>query len=65
MQVLAWLEVIPFVIAAASAVAAITPTKKDDKAIAWARRWVNILALNIANARPAADEVKENDRISK
>lgn len=43
----------PMVIALASAVAMLTPTDVDNKAISWARKFVDVLALNVANAKPA------------
>lgn len=45
------LSVVTAVIAAASAVAALTPTPKDDSAILWVRKIIDFLALNIFNAK--------------
>jgi len=45
------LTAITAVIAAASAVAALTPTPKDDSAILWVRKIIDFLALNILNAK--------------
>lgn len=45
------LTAITAVIAAASAVAALTPTPKDDSAILWVRKIIDFLALNIFNAK--------------
>ncbi len=39
------------VITAASAIAALTPTPKDDGVISFLRRIVDFLALNIGNAK--------------
>lgn len=54
-----WIEAIALVVTAASAVAALTPTKKDDDAIAKAlvfiRKVANLFALNVANAKPKDD----------
>lgn len=56
MQWLFWaFEWGPAIIAAASAAAAVTPTKKDDAALKGLRRVLNVLALNVRHARPAED----------
>ncbi len=39
------------VISAASAIAALTPTPKDDGVISFLRRIVEFLALNVGNAK--------------
>ncbi|EEE42845.1 hypothetical protein [Roseibium alexandrii] len=39
------------VIAAASAIAALTPTPKDDAVVAKVRKVVDVLALNVGNAK--------------
>lgn len=44
------------VIAAASAVSALTPTPKDDAFFAKVKKVVDVLALNIANAKNKADK---------
>lgn len=41
------------VVGAASAIAALTPTPKDDAAIAWIRKIVDVIAFNFANAKNA------------
>lgn len=43
--------IIATVVTAASAIAALTPTPKDDSAIAWVRKIIDFLALNILNAK--------------
>jgi hypothetical protein len=48
----AWLEAGLAVIAAASAVTALTPSPKDDNVLAGLRRLLEMLALNIGHARP-------------
>ena len=49
------LDVVVYVIAAASTVAALTPTPKDDaflaKVLGFVRKIANLLALNILNAK--------------
>lgn len=40
------------IVTAFSAVAAITPTDWDNKAAAWLRKIVDLLALNVGNAKP-------------
>lgn len=46
------LAVITTVIAAASAIAALTPTPKDDAVLKVIRGIVDKLALNVKNAKP-------------
>lgn len=46
--------IITSIISIASAVAALTPTSVDDNIIAKIRKVVEILALNIGNAKPAS-----------
>jgi hypothetical protein len=38
-------------IAAAAAIAALTPNPKDDSAVRWVRQIIDTLALNFGNAR--------------
>lgn len=40
------------IVTAASAIAALTPSKADDAALMFLRRLIDALALNIGNARP-------------
>jgi len=58
MGIFSYLEMIPVIIAAASSLAAITPTPKDDEMVskigkAWAKVYkvIDILALNIFKAK--------------
>lgn len=55
-----WLEAIFMLVTAASAIAALTPTKKDDDFIAKTlliiRKVANIFAINLGNAKPKADD---------
>jgi hypothetical protein len=46
-----WLNAVTGVIAAASAVTALTPTPKDDRLLGRAYRVLQILALNIGFAK--------------
>ena len=46
-----WIEPLLAVIGAASAVAAATPTQKDDKIVGKIVRIVDFLALNVGNIR--------------
>ncbi|MBR4927238.1 MAG: hypothetical protein IKY98_02810 [Alphaproteobacteria bacterium] len=41
------------VITGASAITALTPTKKDDTIVAQLKKLMNVLALNIGNAKTA------------
>lgn len=45
--------VISSIISGASAVTALTPTQKDDNILAQFKKLVNVLALNIGNAKQA------------
>lgn len=46
-----WMEALLAVVGAASAVAAATPTKKDDTIVGTISRVVDLLALNVGHAR--------------
>ncbi|MBI1261411.1 MAG: hypothetical protein GC184_06775 [Rhizobiales bacterium] len=48
---LAWIQAALSLVGAASAVAAATPTPKDDKIIGKIYRVVNVLALNVGFAK--------------
>lgn len=39
------------IVTAAAAIAALTPTPKDDAAVAWVRKIIDVLALNIGHAK--------------
>lgn len=56
------INIAPMIIAIASAVAMVTPNKRDNKAVAWVRRFVNVLALNIGAAKPAEQVIAEQNR---
>lgn len=59
--VLHWDEIlgaITGVIAAASAIAALTPTPADDSVVAMARKVVDLLALNVGGAKSEASAKK-------
>lgn len=45
--------VISSIITGASAISAITPTKKDDSIVSEFKKLMNVLALNIGNAKHA------------
>ena len=46
-----WLLAVTSVVTAASAITALTPTKKDDRIRGYILSMLNFLALNIGNAR--------------
>ena len=54
-----WLEAIFALVSAASAIAALTPTKKDDKFISKAlsviKKVANLFAINVGNAKTKDD----------
>lgn len=52
----AWLSAVTAVIAAASAVAALTPTPRDDRILSRLARFVDLLALNVGHARRRPDD---------
>ena len=41
------------IISGASALSALTPTKKDDTVLFTIKKGIDILALNVGNAKPA------------
>ncbi len=41
------------IISGASALSALTPTKKDDTVLSTIKKGIDILALNVGNAKPA------------
>ncbi len=47
-----WLVALSSVVTAASAITALTPTKKDDKLRSYILSVLGFLALNIGNAKP-------------
>jgi hypothetical protein len=49
----AWLQTASLVVTAASTIAAITPTPRDDSAIAVVRKVIDFLALNFGGAKNA------------
>jgi len=46
------LEVVAYVISAASVITAITPTPKDDAILAKVVNFIRLLGLNVLNAKP-------------
>jgi hypothetical protein len=46
-----WIEAALAIVGAASAVAAATPTKKDDSLVGTISRVVDLLALNVGHAK--------------
>lgn len=60
MEYLEWtINILPPIIAVASAVAAVTPTPVDNEALRWLRRIVDVLALNVGKAKNAGEVVNE------
>ena len=56
-----WLQIVAIVIAAASSVAAITPTPKDDGVLAILRKILDLFALNVGRAKNASADKNTND----
>lgn len=50
------LEGIVYLIAGASAIAAVTPTPKDDAILVKIKKVVDVAALNVGQAKPADKE---------
>ncbi|MDP1627517.1 hypothetical protein [Parvibaculum sp.] len=46
-----WIEAVLAIVGAASAVAAATPTKKDDNIIGTISRVIDVIALNVGHAK--------------
>ena len=51
MDVMDWFNAITAIIAAAAAIAALTPTPKDDHWISKIYKWIDVIALNIGKAK--------------
>jgi len=51
-----WLQIGGLVVTAAAGIAAVTPTKADDKLVNSVLRIVNVLGLNIFKAKNADDK---------
>ena len=49
-----WAQIIPWLVMGASAIAAITPTPKDDAWIGKAYKVLDFIALNIGKAKDTA-----------
>lgn len=47
----AWIVALTSVVTAASAITALTPTKKDDKILNTIKKVLDFLALNVFNAK--------------
>ncbi len=53
MSLMEILDISTKVVTAASAIAAVTPTAKDDGIVSLLRRIIDFLAFNVLNAKPA------------
>lgn len=51
MDVMGWFNAITAIISAAAAIAALTPTPKDDQWISKIYKWIDVIALNIGKAK--------------
>ena len=50
-----WLVAITGVVTAANAITVLTPTKVDDKALAWLLKLLNVLSMNFGKNKNADD----------
>ena len=50
-----WVALVGGIVAAASAIAAVTPTPKDDKVLARLYKVVDLLAINVGRAKEKGD----------
>lgn len=58
----AFIKLVPYVIAIASAIAAVTPNHTDDELLASLKQIVNILALNVGHSsQPSSNIPEDND----
>jgi hypothetical protein len=55
-QIPSWLSALTTIVTAASAVAAATPTPKDDKFLGKIYRVIDVLALNVGHAKDAPSD---------
>lgn len=53
------LLIAPMVVGVASALAALTPTPKDDTFLAKLRKALDVVALNVRHAKNAAPQVRD------
>jgi hypothetical protein len=51
----AWLVALTTLVTAANGITALTPTKADDKAVAFVLRILNLLSMNIGKNKNADD----------
>lgn len=57
-----WLQIVSIVIAAASAISAITPTPKDDGIVLIIRKIIDLFALNVGKAKnERTDKTPDNN----
>ena len=52
----AWVNALTGFVAAAGVVAALTPTKSDDRLLGLASRVLNFIALNVGHSKNADDK---------
>jgi len=51
-----WISGIAGLISACAVLAAMTPSKSDDRIIGWLLRIINVVAINVGKARNADDK---------
>lgn len=50
-----WLSAIAGLISSCAILAALTPTKSDDRIVGWLLRIINVVGVNVGRARNADD----------
>jgi hypothetical protein len=55
-----WLQMLSLLVASASAIAAVTPSPKDDGVLSIVRKIVDLLALNFWGAKNASANIDSN-----
>lgn len=57
-----WFVTLTTAVTIAAAITALTPTTKDDKVVSKIKGFLNVIALNVGNAKNAEDSKKEDPK---
>jgi hypothetical protein len=57
-----WLVTLTTAVTIAAAITAITPSTKDDKIVSKIKGFLNVIALNVGNAKNAEDVKKDEPK---